>query len=149
MQQARYYTHEAAFTLPDASYVDSSFNVIRLPQLNANLVISRGALNDGETLESSLDAQMRRLADQVAELHYSAKQPVTIGLRQDVAGFEMQNRFMRGKEPVYQYQLAWLLPGSRTMMALSYTRATALTDIDAAHWSAIKASIDFRSATRD
>ncbi|QCP54369.1 DUF1795 domain-containing protein [Trinickia violacea] len=138
MNTTQYQTNEVALTLPDREFVDSTINAIRLPSLDASLVVSRGVMPDGATLESVIDEQVKKLGTQVRDLHYSPRQSVKAGVGYNLTALEMQSRFTRGKETLHQYQLAFVVPGTRVLMALTYTRSRAFTQADATHWETIK-----------
>jgi hypothetical protein len=55
----------------------------------------------------------------------------------------LRSQFRKGEDAVYQSQLVLLSPGTRQMLALSYVKAEPLSDVDAVHWAAIKASLQF------
>ncbi|MBP0593855.1 DUF1795 domain-containing protein [Paraburkholderia sp. LEh10] len=138
MSTTHYQTNEIALTLPAEEFLDSTLNAIRLPSLDASLVISRGAMPDGATLESVIDEQIQKLGSQVQDLHYAPRQVLKIGAGHDLTALELRSRFTRGKETLHQYQVAFVVPGTRLLMALTYTRSSALTQADAEHWETIK-----------
>jgi len=143
MKKIAYFSNDIAISMPETEYIDGTINVIRMPTLDASLVVSRGLLDEGETLESSIDLQMARLDKQVKNLHYTGKQPVMVGRQRDIAGFEMHSRYIRGEALVYQYQLGLLAPGTRLMVALGYSCAHEPVETDIAYWETVKASIWF------
>ena len=61
-----------------------------------------------------------------------------LGPAQDIQGLELRSQFNKGKEQVFQFQLALVLPGTRQMLAMSYVKAQKLGDAEAAHWAQIK-----------
>ncbi len=93
---------------------------------------------EGATLESIIDEQVHKLGTQVRDLQYTMRQSVKAGRNQSLRALEMQSRFTRGNETVRQYQLAFVVPDTRLLMVLTYSRASELTQADAAHWEAIK-----------
>lgn len=138
-----YRLNEFRFDLPTDQVRDTSINILRFETLGTSLVVSRSLLNEGETLQSNFDEQIQRLRQQVLDLRLHTPQPVTLGADGQLEGIELQSQFTKGKEKVYQYQLALLLPGSRKMLALSYVKPQPLGEEEAAHWAALKQSLDF------
>ncbi|UVM55694.1 DUF1795 domain-containing protein [Pseudomonas sp. B21-012] len=138
-----YRLNEFQLALPDAEVQDTSINILRFAKLGTSLIISRSLLADGETLQSNFDGQLERLQQQVKDLRFQPGQAVHLGAEQTVEGIELRSQFSKGNEKVYQYQLALVLPGTRKMFALSYVKAQPLGDAEAAHWAAIKQSLNF------
>ncbi|MBC3422590.1 DUF1795 domain-containing protein [Pseudomonas wayambapalatensis] len=138
-----YRLNEFRFDLPTDQVRDTSINILRFETLGTSLVVSRSLLNEGETLQSNFDDQIQRLRQQVLDLRLHTPQPVKLGADGKLEGIELQSQFTKGKEKVYQYQLALLLPGSRKMLALSYVKPQPLGEEEAAHWAALKQSLDF------
>ncbi|MDM3885622.1 DcrB-related protein [Pseudomonas sp. BCRC 81390] len=138
-----YRVNEFRLALPDAAVQDSSINILRFEALATSLIISRSLLAEGETLQSNFDGQLQRLQQQVKDLRMQPAQAVQVGADQAIAAIELSSQFSKGQEKVYQYQLALVLPGTRRMFALSYVKASPLGAAEAAHWAAIKQSLDF------
>lgn len=143
MDARSYFINEATLTLPGAVVQDSTINIIRLARPEAALIISRGTMNEGEELGSLMDQQLEKLNSQVKELHYTTRYPVSLG-PEEVEAFEVQNRFIRGNERVHQYQAAFVLPGTRIMMALTYARSAPFTKEDDVQWATIKKQLVIR-----
>lgn len=138
-----YRLNEFRFDLPTDQVRDTSINILRFETLGTSLVVSRSLLNEGETLQSNFDDQIQRLRQQVLDLRLQPPRQVKLGADGKLEGIELQSQFTKGKEKVYQYQLALLLPGSRKMLALSYVKPQPLGEEEAAHWAALKQSLDF------
>ncbi|UVL56084.1 DUF1795 domain-containing protein [Pseudomonas sp. B21-035] len=138
-----YRLNEFQLALPDAEMQDTSINILRFAKLGTSLIISRSLLADGETLQSNFDGQLERLQQQVKDLRFQPRQAVRLGAEQTVESIELRSQFSKGNEKVFQYQLALVLPGTRKMFALSYVKAQPLGDAEAAHWAAIKQSLNF------
>lgn len=138
-----YRVNEFRLALPDAAVQDSSINILRFEALATSLIISRSLLAEGETLQSNFDGQLQRLQQQVKDLRMQPAQAVQVGADQAIAAIELNSQFSKGQEKVHQYQLALVLPGTRKMFALSYVKASPLGAAEAAHWAAIKQSLDF------
>ena len=142
--QTAFYTNEAAFDLPGVIAQDSSLNMLKLANPEAVFIISRGAIQDDETLETAIDQQLEKLGKQVKELKFTPRQATHLGVEGQIEGIELKNEFIRGDDRVHQYQAAFLLPGTRIMMALSYVKTRPLTDEDATRWHALKKGIRLR-----
>ena len=138
-----YRLNEFRIALPDTSVQDSSINILRFDALATPLIVSRSLLAEDETLQSNFDGQLQRLQQQVKDLRMQPAQAVQVGAGQAIDAIELSSQFSKGQEKVYQYQLALVLPGTRKMFALSYVKASPLGAAEAAHWAAIKQSLDF------
>ncbi|AZC25235.1 MULTISPECIES: DcrB-related protein [Pseudomonas] len=133
-----YRLNELQFQLPASELQDASINILKFPELGTSLIVSRSLLAADETLESNLASQLQRLEQQVQELRVQAPQPVLVGPAKEIQAMELRSQFNKGKEQVFQYQLALVLPGTRQMLAMSYVKAQKLGDAEAAHWQQIK-----------
>ncbi|NCE84797.1 MULTISPECIES: DcrB-related protein [Pseudomonas] len=138
-----YLINEAQFTLPDAEVQDTSINILKFANLGTTLVVSRSPLADGETLHSNFENQLKKLEQQVKDLRYSPAQAVKVGPAQDIDAYEVQNRFNKGSDNIYQYQLAMQIPGTRRLIALSYVKTQPLGAAEAAHWATLKSTLNF------
>ncbi len=138
-----YRLNECQFDLPHEDVLDASINILKFAELGTSLIVSRGVLAKDETLRSNFDAQLNRLEQQVQGLQCEPVQVLHIGAQQHIQALELHSQFSNGTEHVFQYQLALTLPGTRKMLALSYVKAEPLGDADAAHWAAIKTSLQF------
>lgn len=138
-----YRINEFQFQLPPSELLDATINILKFPELGTSLIVSRSLLADGETLQSNLDEQLKRLEKQVQDLRAQPGVAVRLGANQEVEGIELRSQFNKGNEKVFQFQLALVLPGTRKMLALSYVNAEKLGDAEAAHWATIKGSLLF------
>lgn len=138
-----YRINEFQFQLPPSELLDATINILKFPELGTSLIVSRSLLADGETLQSNLDEQLKRLEKQVQDLRAQPGVAVRLGANQEVDGIELRSQFNKGNEKVFQFQLALVLPGTRKMLALSYVKAEKLGDAEAAHWATIKGSLLF------
>ena len=138
-----YRINEFQFQLPAGELQDATINILKFPELGTSLIISRSFLNDGETLHSNFDEQLKRLEKQVQDLRYQPGVVVRLGATKEVEGIELRSQFSKGSDKVFQYQLALVIPGTRKMLALSYVKADKLGDAEAAHWATIKNSLSF------
>ncbi len=143
MKTIQYFINEATLTLPGAVVQDTTINIIRLAGPEAALIISRGAMSEGDELGSLIDQQLEKLSSQVKELHYTNRYSVRLG-PDEVEGFEVKNQFIRGNERVHQYQAAFVLPGTRIMMALTYAKSAPFTQEDDEQWGCIKKQLVIR-----
>ncbi|WP_448693233.1 DcrB-related protein [Pseudomonas rhizophila] len=138
-----YRINEFQFQLPPSELLDATINILKFPELGTSLIVSRSLLADGETLQSNLDEQLKRLEKQVQDLRAQPGVAVRLGANQEVESIELRSQFNKGNEKVFQFQLALVLPGTRKMLALSYVKAEKLGDAEAAHWATIKGSLLF------
>lgn len=138
-----YRINELQFDLPDTELQDASINILKFSALGTSLIVSRSLLTEEETLQSNFDAQLKRLEQQVQDLHYEPPRAVQVGGTQPIEALELRSQFSKGAENVFQYQLAMVLPGTRKMLALSYVKAQPLGPNEAAHWARILQSLAF------
>ncbi|MBT2298671.1 DcrB-related protein [Pseudomonas fluorescens] len=138
-----YRLNEFQFQLPESELLDATINILKFPELGTSLIVSRSLLAEGETLQSNLDDQLKRLEKQVQDLRCQPGATVRLGANQEVEGIELRSQFNKGNEKVFQFQLALVLPGTRKMLALSYVKAEKLGDAEVAHWATIKGSLVF------
>jgi hypothetical protein len=138
-----YRINELQFQLPQSELQDASINILKFPELGTSLIISRSLLAEHETLQSNFDDQLKRLEQQVQELRCQPVQLLRLGADQATEVVELRSQFSKGPENVYQYQLAFLQPGTRKMIALSYVKAQPLGEAEAAHWATIKQTLTF------
>ncbi|PIT53124.1 hypothetical protein BHC44_06595 [Snodgrassella alvi] len=140
-----YKTNDTQFDMPSTDLKDITLNILKFKELGTSLVMSRSELAEEETLESSLDDQLKRLENSVKGLKFEQKNKISFGKNQDIEAFELRNQFIKGSEKVYQYQLVCLIPGTRTMFAMSYVKNTELGKEELAHWQLIKQSFEFKN----
>jgi hypothetical protein len=140
-----YKTNDTQFDIPSADLKDITLNILKFKEFGTSLVMSRSELSEEETLESSLDDQLKRLENSVKGLKFEQKNKISFGKNQDIEAFELRNQFIKGSEKVYQYQLVCLIPGTRTMFAMSYVKNTELGKEELAHWQLIKQSFEFKN----
>lgn len=138
-----YRINELQFQLPQSELQDASINILKFPELGTSLIISRSLLAEHETLQSNFDDQLKRLEQQVQNLRCQPAQRLRLGADQATEAVELRSQFSKGAENVYQYQLAFLQPGTRKMIALSYVKAQPLGEAEAAHWATIKQTLTF------
>ena len=140
-----YNTNDARIEIPSNDLKDITLNILKFKDLGTSLVMSRSELGEDETLESSLDDQLKRLESSVKGLKFEQKTKTVFGKNQDIEAFELRNQFIKGNERVYQYQLVCLIPGTRTMFAMSYVKNTSLGEEEAAQWQIIKQNFEFNT----
>lgn len=138
-----YRINELQFQLPQSELQDASINILKFPGLGTSLIISRSLLAEHETLHSNFDDQLKRLEQQVQDLRCQPVQRLRLGADQATEAVELRSQFSKGSENVYQYQLAFLQPGTRKMIALSYVKAQPLSEAEAVHWATIKQTLTF------
>ncbi len=136
-----YRTQELQFELPPAEVQDATINILKFAELGTSLIISRSALTEGETLQSSFEAQLARMEQQLTDMRFQPAMAVQVGPSGDVPAFELRSQFSKGAENVFQYQLVLIVPGTRQMLALSYVKPQPLRDAEAAHWATIKQTL--------
>ncbi len=140
-----YITNDTQIEIPSEDIQDTTLNILKFKDLNTSLIISRSKIGETETLESSLDDQLKRLENSVKGLKFQQKNKINFGKEQDIEAFELRNQFTKGSEKVYQFQLVCLIPNTRNMIALSYVKSTEFGEKELEHWQMIKQSFAFKS----
>jgi len=107
-----YRLNEFQFQLPPSELLDATINILKFPELGTSLIVSRSLLAEGETLQSNLDDQLKRLEKQVQDLRCQPGATVRVGANQEVEAIELRSQFNKGNEKVFQFQLALVLPGT-------------------------------------
>lgn len=138
-----YVTHDLLVDLPNDEPQDLTLNMLWFKDRDTNLVIARGTIDENGTLESTYKKQLNNLKQQVKALKSTEPQPILIGKSKDINALEIQSNFIRGKTHTFQYQLVCQVPNTQNMLALSYTKTTALNEKDKAHWQEIKDNLSF------
>ncbi|MGY4491398.1 DcrB-related protein [Pseudomonas sp. TE3610] len=133
-----YRTQQLQFQMPDPDVQDASINILKFANLGTSLVISRSLLAEGETLQASFDAQLKRMGEQLQDVRFQPAVALMVGPAADVPAFELRSQFSKGNENVFQCQLVLVMPGTRQMLALSYVKPQPLGDAELAHWALIK-----------
>ena len=137
-----YSLNEGVIDLPSAEYFDGSINIIRFDKLGTSLVITRGKLQDGETVESNFEGQLKKLKSQMKEVKFQGRTDVLFGKVSNISGIEIRSQYRDGDKRVYQLQLVWGLPGNR-VMAMSYIKPSPIGETESQHWDVIKSGVDF------
>lgn len=140
-----YTANDFKLEIPSNDLKDVTLNILKFKDLGTSLVISRSELAEEETLASSLEDQLKRLENSVKGLKYQQKNKISFGKNQEIEAFELRNQFIKGTEKVYQFQLACLIPGTRTMFAMSYVKNNELGEDELAHWQLIKQNFEFKN----
>ncbi|KAF0812122.1 hypothetical protein IGB42_03399 [Andreprevotia sp. IGB-42] len=142
-----YLINEALFKLPDPTPTDYTINMIKLNQLGANLAIGRGQMQPDETsLEENVKRQLEALDRQVSSLRIQNQSACQIGENLQYPAFEIQSRFVRGNEIIYQHQVILQIPDTDKTLVFTYSKPTAMNEQDAQAWQAIKSSIRLAQA---
>ena len=55
-----YITNDTQIEIPSEDIQDTTLNILKFKDLNTSLIISRSKIGETETLESSLDDQLKR-----------------------------------------------------------------------------------------
>lgn len=138
-----YITNDIVIGLPNDNPQDLTLNMLLFKERNTNLVMARGDVNDGDTLLNTYKNQLKKLQQQVKAFKCSEPEAATFGKEQLIQGFETKAEYIRGNIHTYQYQVVCQVPSTHKMLAISYTKTTALTEQDKAHWQEIKANLSF------
>lgn len=136
-----YQINEGSLSLPGDAYFDGTINILRFEKLGTSLVVTRGKLQEGETLEKNFDNQIRKLEAQMKEVRFQRRSNVNVGKNSDTPAIEVRSQYKDGNHRVYQFQLVWAMPGEQ-VMALSYVKPSPLGELESQHWEEIKAGID-------
>ncbi len=140
----QYLTKEVQLQLPDDSFRDATINILMFQDLKTTLVISRGELKSGETLEANFEDQIKKFKAQKLEFRYEEQYPVTVGINKDVPAIEVKNQFKQGGQINYQMQVGCVIPDTQKTLFLTYMKNDQpLGEKELTHWQSIKDSLDF------
>jgi hypothetical protein len=138
-----YKINEASFDLPDKEIQDATLNVLRFPALNTSLIVTRSLLAKGDTLESNFDDQLQALEGKLDQLRFQGKQKILVGPKSKIPAIEVRTQFKRGEDHIYQFQLAFVIPNTEKIMALTYAKSAPLGEAELDHWMNLKSSLNF------
>lgn len=141
-----YHTNDLRLPLPGTPFSDQTLNILKFPDLGSTLVITRGVIADGHTLESTFAAQLTALAQTAPGFQEEGRTNTRIGQSSGIDAIESRSQFMQGEVRIHQYQLACLMPAAGAMLALTYARTNPLEQRDADYWALIKQSIELAGA---
>ncbi|MFN3985919.1 MAG: DcrB-related protein [Rhodocyclaceae bacterium] len=141
-----YFTNELSLQLPGVRYTDQSINILKFPDLGSTLVISRGAIEAGQTLESTFTAQIAALKATAPDFEEGPRATLRIGKTATIEAIETRTSFTQGEAHIHQYQLACQLPDDDLMVAFTYARAAPFEAHDTEFWTRIKQSIELVGA---
>jgi hypothetical protein len=121
-----YSIHEGTFDLPDAA-LDRTVNILMMNvgPGGLNLVISRGALRDGETVEAFIAREWELASRETPELVEQSRQAVTVGGR---PGVQIEATHELDGKTRYQLQTIFPSDDAGHMLVMTLTCASPLTD---------------------
>lgn len=136
-----YRTQDLHLELSDEPLLDTSMNMLGLPERGTSLVIARNPLPVDQAFEPVYRQQLDQLRNQ---LHALIDEPeaVRCGKAGTVQALETRLQLQRGEIVSHQRQLAYVHPQASRLMVLSYSKASPLNDADLLHWQAIKSSLE-------
>jgi len=131
-----YITDEGTLTLPDCDdIVDETVNILKLPQRQASLVISRVRLAEGQSHEGYLSRQMGMLKKDSRHFLSSEPLPAMLG---DIPALELTCSFEKQHVTIYQQLLC--TQRSPHLMVITFTRLAPLDEAATQWWQQVKAS---------
>lgn len=136
-----YLFQEGHLTLPNDTWQDCTINILKNPHTGASLVITRGLIPEGSTLESEFEKQWDALLPQISDLEQSPRRRISAGPDGAIAAIEVTSRFIRAGHHHHQHQLAAQPNGSLTMILFTYSSMNPFTHEDDNRWQQIKASL--------
>lgn len=137
-----YLTDEGTLTLPDCdSVVDETVNILKLPEHQASLVISRVRLSDGQTPDTYLSRQMSMLKKDSRHFLSSEPAPSMLG---DIPALELSCSFEKQNVKIYQQLLC--TRQEPVLMVMTFTRLAPLDEAATRWWQQVKASFISRQA---
>jgi len=137
-----YFTHEGSLTLPGCDdVVDETVNILKLPQHQASLVISRARLSEGQMPDAYFSRQMVALKKD--SRHFLSSEPVQVMLG-DIPALELSCSFEKQNVKIYQQLL--FTQQAPDLLVLSFTRLAPLDDTATLWWQQVKASFTSRLA---
>lgn len=130
-----YLIHDGELTLPGCDVIiDESINILKLPQLQASLVISRARLPEGMTTEAYLSGQLAKLKQDTR--HFLCGDPVPAQLG-DMPAMELSCSFEKQNMKVYQQLLC--TQQMPALLVLSFTRPAPPDEAAMQWWQQVKA----------
>ncbi|MBZ4138045.1 DUF1795 domain-containing protein [Escherichia fergusonii] len=137
-----YITHEGTLTLPGCDgFVDETVNILKLPQHQASLVISRARLSEGLLTDVYLSRQIAKLKKDTR--HFLSSEPVPVMLG-DIPALELSCSFEKQNVKIYQQLLC--TQQTPALLVLSFTRLAPLDEAATQWWQQVKASFASRKA---
>lgn len=136
-----YLFQEGHFTLPAIAWQDCTVNILKNPQTGASLVITRGIIPQGATLEDEFEKQWQALLPQISDLQQSPRRRISAGPQGHLKAIEVTSRFIRAGHHHHQHQLAVQPDESQTLLIVTYAAMRPFTPEDDAHWQQVKASL--------
>ncbi|MBW7621983.1 DcrB-related protein [Citrobacter portucalensis] len=137
-----YLTHEGTLTLPGCdNVVDETVNILKLPEHQASLVISRARLSNGQTPDDFLSRQMTMLKKD--SRHFLSSDPVPVMLG-DIPALELSCSFEKQNVKIYQQLLC--TRQEPVLMVMTFTRLAPLDEAATRWWQQVKTSFTARQA---
>lgn len=121
-----YAIHEGTFVLPDAA-LDRTVNmlIMNVGPGGLNLVISRGRLRDGETVDKFIAREWELATREYPQLVEQARQAVTVGGR---PGVRIEATHAQEDQLKHQMQTVFPVGDAGQMLAMTLTCASPFTD---------------------
>lgn len=142
----KYITHELSIDLPNDEPQDLTMNILAFNERGTNLVIGRGFITDNETLQNSVDNQLKTLRQKGCVCGDLNK--VFIGKNENIIAYEVNIDLIQNNIPTHQLQVNVQIPDTNRTLAISYTKyQQPFTEQDKAHWQEIKNNFDFNDVT--
>ncbi|MEX5510123.1 DcrB-related protein [Pseudomonas paralactis] len=138
-----YITHDLIIGLGNEMPEDASINMLVFRARGTTLVIARGPMDPHKTLAETSAHQLSELRKKVTAFKCTKPAEVRVGVDGNIAAMEVQAQFSQGNTLSCQYQLACELPGEPRLLALTYSKGSALTEADFDHWETLKQSLRF------
>ncbi|MEZ2603179.1 DcrB-related protein [Kluyvera intermedia] len=131
-----YFTHEGTFILPDCDdVVDETVNILKLPQHQASLVISRVRLAKGQSHDGYLSRQIAMLKKDSRHFLSCEPWPAMLG---DIPALELTCSFEKQNATIYQQLLC--TQQTPHLMVMTFTRLAPLDEAATQWWQQVKAS---------
>ncbi|WP_090125535.1 DcrB-related protein [Kosakonia arachidis] len=137
----QYTLPEGSFSLFPGGWQDTSMTMLRDEESGLSLIVSRGAIPDGNDFEQEFYRQWDVLRTQMGDIAQSEFSRILIGTEQKTRAVEVETVFTRNGQQIWQKQFAVAAPGGAVVMIFTLSALRAFNDEDAERWNAIKQSL--------
>lgn len=129
-----YMCQEGSVILPSAQYEDNSINILKFPDSNASMTLTRERLVEGQTAEQYLAAQTAMLRKGMKI--YTITQPVIFETDAGTMGTEFYCELDQQGHHLWQYIAAYDLCGH--IFVITYCLTRPFSEADLQDWKNIK-----------
>lgn len=137
-----YYIQEGSLTLPGTGHLaDETVNILRFPQHQSSLVITRTRLAEGQTPQAYLALQLQQLKKEMR--HFLADEPKETMLG-SVPALEVSSSFEKQGVKIYQSLLC--TQQAPALLVLTFSRLLPPDKATVAWWEQVRAGFTWHNA---